>query len=1664
MKMNTFIEHLQEFSLQDNTSDSKRNEINENQHIINDIITEREIDEVLNNDITLLKEKEQQLKENPNQTHPNAKYDRPIPPLPLNKKYNSIKEFLESVDEISRNLLQKIDLSNTKLNEQDKIRLLIEIYYNQDCYSHHKYHVGKINQQFHIKLNKDAQLRKQRPSKVPLQYREKLKELLKTLEENGIIAEMGKDNNKHELGTSFINPIIIIPKGNNIKIVLDARFINSVSDLTTYSWPLEPLETILTRLKGKIFSTADMSCAYMQVPLTKATQRLVSFVVGGTQYTFMTGFYGLSGLPNFFSRVMTIAFKPIVESGDALTYLDDILLMAEGKEDMFKLIKIYHKLLKASGMKAAPDKSLFFLDQVRYLGHIVSGKGISPVESKVKALKELKAPTTKKEMLRVIGAFGFYSKYIKNLHVDCKPFFTLIRNDTKFEWTTEHQKLFDDIKNRITADTTLAIPNINYPFYIHVDSSVIGTGSILVQSLPEGKRIISFNSRIFTDTEQKLSTQIRELTGLIHALETYKHLIIGSKHPIYIFCDHKPILYLWAKMGLVSPRFYRYQQVILQFTNLVVVWTPGSNLQFPDLLSRNFSLEEKRINQLKHKVLPKELRFLDGNGREMHYYIEHSDETIKGTEKPCPHDTYPIICEMNGKKVKMQIHGKENTVTSQLIETVDVPSLQSIHNIKDMFRYNIKLNEFTSNDNNENVEPQKMDTNAKQISSHNICEINVPEYMQINETAKCNEHDCLMHTLQKTEDQTGTLPISDENYIVIPPIIGEIEQAKMLTEISLIENKCKLKYPANLMAEDDFYYQKNPDIYIEETQSSLDKLKSKFDSGQVIDITDQLLLTEQEKDKVLSQVRQWVKNKELPNNISLLPNTALKSYAKRFDELQIHETSQLLCKFDYNESDNSFETGSYKVCIPLSLMIPIFYKAHTGQLQGHHGIQKTIMAIRTYYFFPGITPWIHALIQDCKTCQKNKPIRHDLQTAKLLSPIRQVTEPLHTIHIDYKGPINPKSQGYEYVLMIIDAYSKYVFPIPTANATGETTINGMRKFTCIFGIPKCLIFDRGTHFINRKFLNWATNLGIECKPLSGYNPWSNGIVEVQNKFLGTYLRMFTKEFPNNWAELTHDWAYAQNTSYITHLGLTPHEIMFGTKPNVPLILKMGIFRDKDRMCMKQLDGICYGLPNHTHHDDTHENTFIKDFLNKEISKDLLKRENTFTKIYHMIYKRNRMDDIENAHKNRNISKLGKPLNIGQYVLVENKDIIKDISQKLLPKRKGIYEVIKVISPVTYKLKLTEPPHTEIYRHRNMLLPYKAKEETLPALIDRYEGDDDENDDDYYYYDNLPDPNTNTNPTQTAETPDTTLNTSNNNQHPPDSPYQPDITYPVNNTIPLISPPRPNERRPVTRSQTQTQQTQQTQFTLPSTSTTSMIPNVPNSTRNLSPNLSQPSNKTISPIGNPQELYLHPKETPNQTDSAYYTDLTNATKSSLPTPIQGTNVSPDLLPKTPLPRRMPLRTSTPFHLPFDQQSPVPNQSTIMNSRNDTTTSPQTPFVPENNDQSLPRQTRPIIQVQDFLQIPHHLMPSNIPPWFQSHIDQSNGHYHNQNSQESNLPTFQNYNQSPRQISNANHQSQNTNQPPDSLNGEVPHESRARQTLRKLYPKRNRKELNRYGYNN
>ena len=260
---------------------------------------------------------------------------------------------------------------------------------------------------------------------------------------------------------------------------------------------------------------------------------------------------------------------------------------------MYETLIEYHKKLLKENFKAAPDKTYFKLEKVKFLGHIIEDKKLKSITSRIDCFQKLEPPTSMKALQRYLGTIKFLAKYVYGMQPILQPLCNLLHKENEFKWTKEHQQIFKQMKRTITHKLELTMPDTTKPFYIITDASNTGIGAALLQQHPTERKmkLVTANSRLFTPIEMRLSTLIRECSAIIFALTEYEFLLTGSNHPIVLFTDHKPIIYLTTQKNKPNHRVYRFHLILMKFPNLHIVWTEGKNLALPVLLSRTIDEE-----------------------------------------------------------------------------------------------------------------------------------------------------------------------------------------------------------------------------------------------------------------------------------------------------------------------------------------------------------------------------------------------------------------------------------------------------------------------------------------------------------------------------------------------------------------------------------------------------------------------------------------------------------------------------------------------------------------------------------------------------------------------------------------------------------------------------------------------------------------------------------------------------------------------------------------------------------------------------------------------------------------------------------------------------------------------------------------------------------------
>ena len=163
--------------------------------------------------------------------------------------------------------------------------------------------------------------------------------------------------------------------------------------------------------------------AYVHTPLDEETNKLTGNSSGDKLYAFIRRVYGFKGLLNFFTKQISTSSRSLIDKRSWLVYIDDILLLADEKQEMFDLIKELHKIVTKENLKLAPEKSFYMLLKVKFLGQEIGNNTIRQIPSKIEAIKRIPSPKEKKDVMQFLGSVNFYSKFIEKLLINLKPLY-----------------------------------------------------------------------------------------------------------------------------------------------------------------------------------------------------------------------------------------------------------------------------------------------------------------------------------------------------------------------------------------------------------------------------------------------------------------------------------------------------------------------------------------------------------------------------------------------------------------------------------------------------------------------------------------------------------------------------------------------------------------------------------------------------------------------------------------------------------------------------------------------------------------------------------------------------------------------------------------------------------------------------------------------------------------------------------------------------------------------------------------------------------------------------------------------------------------------------------------------------------------------------------------
>ena len=427
----------------------------------------------------------------------------------------------------------------------------------------------------------DAAPVKQGMRRMPFAVRSEVARQLGTMQQSGVIQPSK---------SPWSSPVVMVRKRDGThRFCVDYRKLNAITKPDTF--PLPRIDDLLDQLgQAKYFSLVDLAAGYWQIRMSEQSKEKTAFATPQGLFEFCVMPFGLTNAPSVFQRLMNrvlMGLNPADGPGFVTVYIDDVLIYSKSLREHLRHLELVLQRIAKVGLKLKPTKCKFICQEVEYLGHLITPRGLQTNERIVNAVKEFPCPRDVTELKRFLGLSSYYRRFVRGYACIARPLHALTRKDVPFNWSSECEAVFRDLKSRLSTAPILAYPLFDRPYTLETDASGRGIGAVLSQKQDEDGKLhpVAFASRSLNAAERNYSISELETLAVVWAISHFHAYLYGQQ--VTVMTDHaavKPIL----ERPNPSGKHARWWTKVFGsgIKEVTITYRPGKQNHVADALSR----------------------------------------------------------------------------------------------------------------------------------------------------------------------------------------------------------------------------------------------------------------------------------------------------------------------------------------------------------------------------------------------------------------------------------------------------------------------------------------------------------------------------------------------------------------------------------------------------------------------------------------------------------------------------------------------------------------------------------------------------------------------------------------------------------------------------------------------------------------------------------------------------------------------------------------------------------------------------------------------------------------------------------------------------------------------------------------------------------------------
>uniref|UniRef100_A0A2N9HJT9 Uncharacterized protein n=1 Tax=Fagus sylvatica TaxID=28930 RepID=A0A2N9HJT9_FAGSY len=300
------------------------------------------------------------------------------------------------------------------------------------------------------------------------------------------------------------------------------------------SYPLPRIDQLVDSTAGhKLLSFMDAFSGYNQIQMAEEDQEKTAFITSRGLFCYKVMPFGLKNAGATYQRLVNKMFHDQI-GRNVEVYVDDMLVKSKKDDDHLADLKETFQALRRYNMKLNPAKCVFGVSSGKFLGFMVSQRGIEANPDKIKAILEMTPPKTVKEVQSLTGKAAALNRFVSRSTDKCLPFFKILRK--AFQWMEECQQAFEELKVYLTSPPLLSPSQTGEALYLYLAVSTSAVSSALIREKECVQKPVYYTSRALRGAEERYTNMEKLAFALLIASRKLRPYF--QAHSIIVMTDY----------------------------------------------------------------------------------------------------------------------------------------------------------------------------------------------------------------------------------------------------------------------------------------------------------------------------------------------------------------------------------------------------------------------------------------------------------------------------------------------------------------------------------------------------------------------------------------------------------------------------------------------------------------------------------------------------------------------------------------------------------------------------------------------------------------------------------------------------------------------------------------------------------------------------------------------------------------------------------------------------------------------------------------------------------------------------------------------------------------------------------------------------------------------